>query len=776
MKGPGNGHATPAKPSVPRGVVPPPKSRGSAGSRPLHAAKTRAAVIGKEQAIEAVVRGDCGDPFSVLGRHKDGPRGEITLRVFLPGARSIVAVERAGGGAICTLEQVHQGGLWAAIVPRSHATTAYRLRAEMPGGPFEFEDAYRFPPILGDLDVYLLAEGTHLKNYERLGAHATTIEEVPGTAFAVWAPNARRVSVVGDFCSWDGRRLPMRYRFECGVWELFVPNVGIGELYKFEIKGLNGELLPLKADPYGLSAERAPRTASVIADLSRIEWHDEGWMADRQRLSRRTAPISIYEVHLGSWQRVPEAGDRYLTYRELAQHLVPYATAMGFTHLELMPVSEYPFDGSWGYQPIGLYAPTNRHGSPVEFAAFIDACHRAGLGVLIDWVPGHFPTDPHGLGNFDGTHLYEHADPRQGFHQDWNTLIYNYGRREVVNFLLGNALFWLDHYHVDGLRVDAVASMLYLDYSRRPGEWVPNAQGGRENLGAIDFLRRMNELVSEGHPGALTVAEESTAWPGVSRQIRGGGLGFGFKWNMGWMHDTLAYMAQDPIHRRWHHHALTFGLLYAFSEDFVLPLSHDEVVHGKGSLLTKMPGDTWQRFANLRAYFGFMFGHPGKKLLFMGGEFAQEREWNHDRSLDWHLLANPLHKGVQTLIRDLNRAYREIGALHQRDCEVGGFDWVVADDDMQSVIAFLRFGHDTDRPVLVVCNFTPVPRHGYRIGVPLPGFWREAINTDAQLYGGSNVGNLGGIHSEGLSAHGRPHSLSLTLPPLATVILERHPN
>jgi 1,4-alpha-glucan branching enzyme len=768
-----NGHSTPSTQGA-AGAAPPRPPRSP--SRPLRAIKTRATVTGKEQAIEAVVRGDCGDPFAVLGRHRDGPRGEITLRVFLPGARSMVAIERVGGGVICTLEQVHQGGLWAAVVPRAHATTAYLIRAEMPGGPFEFDDAYRFPPILGDLDVHLLAEGTHLGNYERLGAHGIMVEDVPGTAFAVWAPNARRVSVVGDFCSWDGRRLPMRYRHECGVWELFVPHVGTDELYKFEIKGLHGELLPLKADPYGLRAERAPRTASVVADLGNIAWQDESWMADRGAASRLDAPISIYEVHLGSWRRVPEAGNRYLTYHELAEHLVPYAKAMGFTHLELMPVSEFPFDGSWGYQPIGLYAPTNRHGSPEDFAAFVDACHRAGLGVLIDWVPGHFPTDPHGLGNFDGTHLYEHADPRQGFHQDWNTLIYNYGRREVVNFLLGNALFWLDRYHIDGLRVDAVASMLYLDYSRRPGEWVPNAQGGRENLQAIAFLKRLNELVAERQPGAVTMAEESTAWPGVSRPIREGGLGFNYKWNMGWMHDTLAYMAHDPIHRRWHHHALTFGLLYAFSEDFVLPLSHDEVVHGKGSLLNKMPGDTWQRFANLRAYLGFMFGHPGKKLLFMGGEFAQEREWNHDRSLDWHLLDDPLHKGVQSLICDLNRAYREIGALHQCDTEVGGFDWVVADDDSQSVVVFLRFGRDPDRPALVACNFTPLPRHGYRVGVPLPGFWREVINTDAQAYGGSNLGNLGGVRSDALPSHGRPHSLSLSLPPLATIILERHPS
>jgi 1,4-alpha-glucan branching enzyme len=770
-------HAKPAKRELP-----PSAAAASAVRKPRapRVAKSPAGITGKEQAVEAVVHGDCSDPFALLGRHRDGPGGKTTVRVFLPEARAVAAVDRKDGRVIGTLEQVHAGGFWAGTLPAREAESAYRVRAKMPGGVFEFEDAYRFPPVLGELDVYLLAEGTHLETEKRLGAHLTTIDGVAGTAFAVWAPNAARVSVVGDFCSWDGRRLPMRRRHECGVWELFVPGVGAGALYKYEIKGRDGELLPLKADPYGLQAERPPRTASLVAADHRAirendAWHDGAWMGGRRAANSRCAPIAIYEVHLGSWRRVPEAGERYLTYREIADQLVPYVKDMGFTHLELMPVNEHPFDGSWGYQPIGLYAPTSRHGSPEDFAALVDTCHRAGIGLLVDWVSGHFPTDPHGLGRFDGTHLYEHADPRQGFHQDWNTLIYNYGRREVVNFLLGNALFWLDRYHVDGLRVDAVASMLYLDYSRRPGEWVPNIHGGRENLEAIAFLRRMNELVADRHPGAATIAEESTAWPGVSRQARDGGLGFSFKWNMGWMHDTLAYMARDPVHRRWHHSALTFGLLYAFSEDFVLPLSHDEVVHGKGSLIGKMPGDRWQRFANLRAYFGFMWGHPGKKLLFMGGEFAQEREWSHERSLDWHLLADPNHHGVQRLVRDLNRCYHAIPALHQRDCEHEGFEWVVADDDAQSVLVFLRWGEDRDRPALVACNFTPLPRHAYRLGVPLPGFWREALNTDAEIYGGSNVGNSGGAHAEAIASHGRSHSLALTLPPLATVIFERVP-
>jgi 1,4-alpha-glucan branching enzyme len=728
------------------------------------------AVGDKMAAIEAVVRGEHGDSFSILGPHQDGPGGATTLRLFLPDARKVDVVDPTTSKVICALDEVHPAGFWAGVLPKGHAPDRYRLRAEMPAGVWEFEDAYRFPPILGEMDIHFLVEGSHFKNYERLGAHAASVDGVDGVAFCVWAPNAQRVSVVGEFCAWDGRRLPMRLRHECGIWEIFVPHVHRGALYKYEIRGPRGELLPLKADPYGLYAEKRPHTASITYDLAGISWNDQSWMARRNDANRREAPISIYEVHLGSWRRVPEDRDRYLTYRELADQLVPYVKDLGFTHIELMPINEHPFDGSWGYQPVGLYAPTSRHGRPEDFAAFIDCCHQNGLGVLIDWVPGHFPTDPHGLGSFDGTHLYEHADPRQGYHQDWNTLIYNYGRREVMNFLLGNALFWLDRYHIDGLRVDAVASMLYLDYSRKSGEWIPNAYGGNENLEAIAFLKRLNELLFGQHPGATSAAEESTAWPGVSKPTYLGGLGFGFKWNMGWMHDTLEYIARDPIHRRWHYHQLTFGLLYAFSENFILPLSHDEVVHGKRSLIGRMPGDSWQRFANLRAYYGFMFGHPGKKLLFMGGEFAQEREWSHDRSLDWHLLNQPFHKGVQTLVRDLNWAYREIPALHQLDCESAGFEWLVADDSDNSVIAFVRRGINADDLALVVCNFTPVPRHDYRMGVPVPGGWRERINTDSSVYGGSNLGNGGFVHTEAVPSHGRDHSVRLLLPPLATVI------
>jgi 1,4-alpha-glucan branching enzyme len=751
------------------------ESRGEAEREGQSRPRQRAhpAIGNRTAEVEAVVAGDCRDPFGLLGMHLDGPGKCVTVRVFYPAATRLEVLH--ADGAVSALERVHPAGLWAAALAQKRERFPYRLRAMTPSGPREFDDVYSFPPILGELDVHLLAEGTHLRTYERLGAHPAEVSGVAGTAWAVWAPNARRVSVVGDFCDWDGRRLPMRFRHECGVWELFVPGVGPGTLYKFEIKGPGGELLPLKADPYAFYAERPPRTASIVHASGAFSWQDDPWLASRPALNERHAPISIYEVHLGSWRRKGEDGRHQLSYRELADSLVPYAAEMGFTHLEFLPVSEYPFEGSWGYQPIGLFAPTSRFGRPEDFAYLVDRCHAAGLGVLMDWVPGHFPTDPHGLGYFDGTHLYEHADPRQGFHPDWNTLIFNYGRREVTNYLLGNALFWLERFHIDGLRVDAVASMLYLDYSRKAGEWIANAHGGNENLDAIGFLKRMNEIAFREQAGVTTIAEESTAWPAVSRPTYVGGLGFGFKWNMGWMHDTLGYMSKDPIHRRWQHNDLTFGLLYAFSENFILPLSHDEVVHGKRSLIGRMPGDRWQRFANLRAYFGFMFGHPGKKLLFMGGEFGQEREWNHDRSLDWHLLNDPAHAGVQSLIRDLNRLYRGRPALHVRDCEPEGFEWLVASDAENSVLAFLRHGRPGDPPVLVVCNFTPMPRMGYRIGVPAPGVWKEILNTDSRHYGGSNLGNRGGAAAERLAWHGKPYSLDLTLPPLGTLMLTPEP-
>jgi 1,4-alpha-glucan branching enzyme len=738
-------------------------------------ARTRTRARGGDRsALEAIAHGDHGDPFAVLGLHPadDG----LVFRTFQPHADRVWLLDAKNGRSLGELSREHPAGLFTTNLPDRKEPFAYRLRLEAGEQRREIDDPYRFPAILGEMDVYLIAEGNHLRVYEKLGAHPMEMEGVAGTAFLVWAPSARRVSVVGHFNGWDGRRHPMRKRVECGVWEIFIPGIAPGEIYKYEIRGPDGQLVPLKADPIGFAAERPPSTASVVHGLKHHNWRDAEWMMMRESANAREAPISIYECQLGSWMRVPAEGNRYLTYAELGDRLVPYVKAMGFTHIELLPVSEYPFDGSWGYQPIGLFAPTSRHGGPDDFARFVDRCHREGIGLLLDWVPGHFPTDPHGLGMFDGTHLYEHADPRQGYQLDWNTLIYNYGRREVTNFLLANALFWLRHYHIDGLRVDAVASMLYLDYSRRAGEWVPNIYGGNENLDAIAFLKRMNELAFGEVKGATTVAEESTAWPSVSRPLYLGGLGFGYKWNMGWMHDTLNFISKDPLYRRYHYNNLTFGLVYAFSENFVLPLSHDEVVHGKGSLIGKMPGDQWQKFANLRAYFGFMFTHPGKKLLFMGCEFGQGREWNHDAGLDWHLLDDPYHKGVQDLVRDLNRAYRELPALHQLDCEPQGFEWIEGNDPDNSVIAYLRRGFDDGRPVVVVSNFTPVPQHAYRVGVPLPGWYAERINTDAAAYGGANLGNAGGVHAEGMTWHGRPYSVNLTLPPLGTLILERHPS
>ncbi len=707
------------------------------------------------------------DPFAWLGMHAAGRK--LSVRVFLPWARRLWVVRRDTGAVAGELTRVHADGLFAGAVgdgPRF----PYRLRAEGRDGVVEFDDIYSFPPILGDVDVHLLGEGNHHHAGTVMGAHCRTIDGIAGAAFAVWAPNARRVSVVGAFNDWDGRRCPMRLRHGVGIWEIFVPGLEPGALYKYEIVGPDGEKLPLKADPYAAWAEPPPGNASRIAPPSRHHWRDGPFLDGRWRRNDRAAPISIYECHLGSWRRKPEDGDRMLTYRELAAELVPYVRDMGFTHLELLPVSEHPFDGSWGYQSLGLFAPTSRFGTPDDFRAFVDACHEAGLGLFLDWVPGHFPTDPHGLGRFDGTALYEHADPRQGFQPDWNTYVYNFGRQEVANFLIASALHWVGEFHADGLRVDAVASMLYLDYSRPQGGWIPNRFGGRENIEAIEFLRRTNEQLFGLDIGATTAAEESTAWPMVSRPTYVGGLGFGYKWNMGWMHDTLRYMSLDPIHRKYHHNDLTFGLLYAFNENFILPLSHDEVVHGKGALVQKMPGDRWQRFANLRAYYGFMWTHPGKKLLFMGSEFAQDREWNHDHSLDWHVLADPLHQGVQSVVRDLNRLYRELPALHALDCDAAGFQWLDANDAENSVLSYLRRGRDPHELVAIVCNFTPVPRHDYVVGVPRAGRWRERFNSDAREYGGSGLGNAGEAHAAPDPVHGHPASLRLLLPPLATVI------
>jgi len=718
--------------------------------------------------IDAIETGRHGDPFAVLGPHELAD-GTLAVRVFAPDAEAIDAVDRHGR-LIGRLERLSAAGFFAVHLPADTDGSGYKLALRKGEHTRLCEDTYRFPSCLGDIDVYLIGEGTHRRIYEKLGAQPQTLEDVDGVSFAVWAPNARRVSVVGQFNGWDGRCHAMRRRIEAGLWEIFIPHLTSGEVYKFEIVGPQGNLLPLKSDPYAFRHELPPATASQVHGLPAYSWSDSDWVARRSSGDRGTEPISIYEVHLGSWRRGPDGS--FISYRQLAHELVDYVRDLGFTHIELLPISEHPFSGSWGYQPIGLYAPTSRHGTPEDFCYFVDCCHRAGIGVLLDWVPAHFPSDAHGLAQFDGTALYEHEDPRLGFHKDWNTLIYNLGRREVANFLYANALFWFDRYHVDGLRVDAVASMLYLDYSRQPGEWIPNVHGGRENLEAIDFLRSVNTRIYEGNSGAMTIAEESTAWPLVSRPVDTGGLGFGFKWNMGWMHDTLRYMAQEPIHRRHHHSDLTFGLLYAFQENFVLPLSHDEVVHGKRSLLEKMPGDRWQKFANLRAYLGFMWAHPGKKLLFMGGEFGQVREWNHDHSLDWHLLTEVEHRGVQSLVRDLNRLYRSTTALHQLDCDADGFEWVVSDDVDQSVLAFLRKARDGSAPVLVVSNFTPVPRHNYRIGVDTVGIWREILNTDSILYTGSNILNGNSAVARPVGSHGRHASLELNLPPLATIMLQ----
>ncbi|MCU0815242.1 MAG: 1,4-alpha-glucan branching protein GlgB [Cypionkella sp.] len=709
-----------------------------------------------EGAAQSIVQGSHGDPFSVLGLHKRA--GKWVVTAFAPGAERLWVLTGKSG---VTEAAAWGHGLFLCPLARK---SAYRLRAEGHGAAWEWEDPFRFGPVLGEMDEYLLGEGTHKRLWQVLGAHVLTHEGADGTHFAVWAPNAERVSVVGDFNIWDGRRHPMRRRGPTGVWEIFIPGLGEGATYKYEIRGPGGVLLPLKADPVGFGSEHPPANASVVRKISG-SFADGDWMQTRAARHAIDAPISVYEVHLGSWRR---AGDRMLSYLELAEQLVDYAADMGFTHLELLPVSEFPFDGSWGYQPVGLFAPTIRHGTPGEFRALVDAAHRRGLGVILDWVPGHFPTDSHGLGQFDGTALYEHADPREGFHQDWNTLIYNYGRTEVQNYLVSNALYWLEEYHVDGLRVDAVASMLYRDYSRREGEWVPNQHGGRENYEAIAMLQRMNAIAYGEVPGILTVAEESTAFPGVSRPVDHGGLGFGFKWNMGWMNDTLSYMAKDPIHRKWHHHQMTFGLHYAWSENYILPISHDEVVHGKGSMLGKMPGGEAEKFANLRAYYGFMWAHPGKKLLFMGQEFAQGREWNHNQSLDWHLLDHAPHAGMQRLIRDLNRLYRDLPALHVHDCRPEGFDWIEANDAEASVYAWQRKGRAGDAPVVAVVNLTPVERR-WRLGLPGPGHWAEVLNTDSGLYGGGDRGNLGGITAEDVPWHGQAQSALVTLPPLSAL-------
>ncbi|WP_343115571.1 1,4-alpha-glucan branching protein GlgB [Ostreiculturibacter nitratireducens] len=716
----------------------------------------------------ALVEGRHGDPFSVLGPHVRARTG--TLTALVPGAAHVWVLPEGGKATPLASHPVAPELFTGPLA----AGSKYRLRAETVNGDvWEWDDPYHYGPVLGEMDEYLLGEGTHLNLWKALGAHPVTHEGNEGVHFAVWAPNARRVSVVGDFNHWNGIANPMRLRGATGVWEIFLPGVREGAAYKYEILGADGHVGPLRADPVGFGAEHPPATASVVRRLGLHEWRDEGWMAERAPLQNVDAPISIYEVHLGSWRRVPAEGDRPLSYVELARDLVGYVKDMGFTHIELLPISEHPFDGSWGYQPVGLFAPTIRHGRPEEFAAFVDAAHGAGLGVIFDWVPGHFPTDAHGLGHFDGTALYEHSDPKEGFHRDWNTLIYNYGRTEVANFLTSNALYWLKEYHLDGLRVDAVASMLYRDYSRPEGEWVPNVSGGRENYEAIALLQKVNTFAYRDCPGVMTVAEESTAFPGVSHPVDHGGLGFGFKWNMGWMNDTLDYIRREPVHRKHHHHQMTFGIHYAFSENFILPISHDEVVHGKGSMLGKMPGAGWEKFANLRAYYGFMWTHPGKKLLFMGQDFAQGAEWNHGKSLDWHEAERPQHAGIRALVRDLNRLYRETPALHVNDSRPEGFEWLEANDADHSVYVYARKGKASDPMVVVAANFTPVERRDYRIGFPAPGRWSEIMNTDAETYGGGNRGNLGGIETEAKGWHGQAQSAPVTLPPLSVVVFRQ---
>jgi 1,4-alpha-glucan branching enzyme len=714
--------------------------------------------------VSRFVSGLHSDPFRVLGPHKIGD--DLEIRVFRPDARSIeVVLDREPDKPIAA-ERIDQEGFFCITIPGAQRDVPYRLRIVKPDGSEEFNrDAYQYGPILGDVDLHLFSEGQHWKIYEKFGAHLRTIGDTTGVYFAVWAPTAERVSVVGDFNDWDGRVNPMRKLLSAGVWELFLPGIKQGAHYKFGIRTQTGAVL-LKSDPFAFFNQPGKLTASLVYDLERYTWSDADWMEARQEKNWPQSPISIYEVHLGSWRR--KEGNQQLTYLELADTLLPYVVDMGYTHIELLPVAEHPFEGSWGYQVTNYYAPTSRFGPPDDFRHFIDKCHQAGIGVIMDWVPAHFPKDAHALAEFDGTDLYEHKDPRQGEHQDWGTLIFNYGRNEVRNFLIGNALFWLDKYHIDGLRVDAVASMLYLDYSREPGQWIPNVYGGRENLDAIHFLKRFNEVCYERFPGIITIAEESTAWPGVTRPTYLGGLGFGFKWNMGWMHDFLQYMSIDPIYRKYHHSNITFSLLYAFTEHFILVLSHDEIVYGKRSLLSKMPGDEWQKFANLRMFLAWMYAHPGKKLVFMGGEFGQSNEWNHDTQLDWDLLKLPRHDGLCRLVQHLNYIYKNEPALWQLDDSYDGFEWIDFHDAENSVVSFLRKSRDGAILVFIV-NATPVVRYNYRLGVPESGFYREIINTDGETYGGSNIGNLGGVQSEAREWMGREHSIVMHLPPLATV-------
>jgi 1,4-alpha-glucan branching enzyme len=725
--------------------------------------------------IAAVASGTSDDPFALLGRHATtiDKRPAVIVRTMQPAAS---AVELITPGRVTPMPRRHPDGLFEARIPLEAGTAAelaYTFRVHEATGVREVRDPYQYGQVLSDFDLHLFSEGTHHRVWEKLGSHIITIGDVTGVHFAVWAPNAQRVSVIGDFNGWDGRVHQMRKLVPSGIWEIFVPDLPEGACYKYEVRTHGAHLLE-KADPYARRFEVPPRSASIIWNDGRYEWTDQGWMSDRPSYRGwHDRPMSVYEVHLGSWRRVPEEGNRFLTYREMAATLVQYVREMGYTHIELMPVMEHPFSGSWGYQVLGFFAPTSRFGSPDDFRFFVDQCHQFGIGVLLDWVPGHFPKDRHGLAEFDGTSLYEHADPRKGEHRDWGTLIFNYGRNEVRSFLMSSALYWLEEFHIDGLRVDAVASMLYLDYSRPAGEWIPNEYGGRENLEAVSFLQQLNTVTHGRVAGSITVAEESTSWPAVSRPTYVGGLGFTFKWNMGWMHDMLEYIRQEPVHRRWHHGQITFSMLYAFTENFMLPFSHDEVVHGKRSMLDKMPGDLWQKHATLRTLYGFMFGHPGKKLMFMGGEFGQWSEWDAENSLEWHLLAEPMHEGLRRWVQDLNQTYQRERSLHEIDFEFPGFSWIDCHDNENSVVSFLRRARDPHDFTVIVANFTPVPRPGYRVGVPEAGWYREVLNSDSTIYGGGNVGNSGGVNTEPVAAHGHDQSLTLTVPPLGFVLLKK---
>lgn len=715
--------------------------------------------------IAALVEGRHGDPFSILGPHAAAD-GDIVVRAFLPGAIGLSILDSSSGALLAVANLVHPAGLFAASLPEERP---YLLQISWPDAVQVTEDPYSFGVQLGDLDLHLIGQGTHYNLAQALGANPVVVDGVEGVRFAVWAPSATRVSVVGDFNAWDGRRHPMRLRQAAGVWEIFVPRLAAGERYKYEILDQHRNVLPQKADPVGRSAEAAPSTASIVASSAPFEWHDGEWMRSQRERAKDDGPMSVYEVHVGSWLSDLKDRNRPLDWIELSQRMIPYVKEMGFTHIELLPIMEHPFGGSWGYQPLGLFAPTGRYGTPEDFAYFVDRCHTQGVGVILDWVPAHFPADVWGLARFDGTALYEHDDPREGFHKDWNTLIYNLGRNEVKGFLIASALEWLERYHVDGLRVDAVASMLYRDYSRAAGEWIPNRLGGRENLEAIEFFKHLNSIIHTRCPHAFTAAEESTAFPGVTAPPDEGGLGFDFKWNMGWMHDTLHYMKADPVYRRFHHGSMTFSMVYAYTERFILPLSHDEVVHGKGSLFAKMPGDIWKKFAGLRSYFGFMWGHPGKKLMFMGGEIGQTGEWNHDVSVQWDLIDDPLHRGLQRWVRDLNTTYTSHPALQFGDTHAEGFEWAVVDDAENSVLAMLRYGREHRELILVVSNFTPVRRSGYRIGVPVGGIWNVMLNSDAGVYGGANT-HVGNVVAEHIGAHGRPFSVTADLPALSTVM------